>query len=327
MDFNDKTLTLFKGFINDILKVFPEHNECITKNYSDILELDNLIIDENNTIKGFLDLIDNNSDNITNKNSDMFTEDLFLIKEISMKTIWESDVSDKTKDNIWKYLQSFCLINITMNSNDKINEVLKSIETKEKIKDKKTLNDIKKIKKINENLKNTEENEKDEDEVKDEVKDEGNLNEINNIMDNTQIGNLAKEITGSLNLDNMGEDGLNDFMKPENMMNIFQTINSTLTEKMSNNELDGNALLGEASGLMNDNDMLKNMMGMLGNMGGNSNAGMPDLSNMMNMFQGMNNQSGNQTSNQPSNQQNNNRNSNHDPEIVKERLRHKLNNK
>ena len=30
-----------------------------------------------------------------------------------MKTIWESDISDKTRENIWKYLQSFCLINIS----------------------------------------------------------------------------------------------------------------------------------------------------------------------------------------------------------------------
>ena len=50
-----------------------------------------------------------------------FLHELFLIKEISMKSIWESDISDKTKNNIWKYLQAFCVINISRNSNDKIN--------------------------------------------------------------------------------------------------------------------------------------------------------------------------------------------------------------
>ena len=38
MDLDNKTLTLFKSFIFDICKVFPEHKECIYTNYSDILE-------------------------------------------------------------------------------------------------------------------------------------------------------------------------------------------------------------------------------------------------------------------------------------------------
>jgi len=326
MDFNDKTLTLFKGFINDILKVFPENAECINKNYSDILNSEDLIIEENDIIKEFLNIIDNNSDNITNKNEDIFTDDFYLIKEISMKTIWTSNISSKTKDNIWKYLQSFCLINISKNSNDKINEVLKSIESNEKIKDRKSLKDIKNIKKINENLKNTTKEE--EEDTKD-----NNLNDMDNILNNTNIGNLAKEITDGLNLDEMGEDGLSDFMKPENMMNIFQKINTTLTDKISNNELDGNALLGEASNLMNQNDMMKGMMSMFGNMGnpGSGDGNMPDMSNMMNMFAGMNNQSSEQSPPPAQNQQqhpsSNNTNDNHDPGVVRERLRKKLNNK
>ena len=62
MDFNDKTLTLFKGFMNDILKVFPEHTECINKNYSDILELDNLDAYKY-LINSFTDSEDPNRDN------------------------------------------------------------------------------------------------------------------------------------------------------------------------------------------------------------------------------------------------------------------------
>ena len=68
---------------------------------------------------------------------------------------------------------------------------------------------------------------------------------MDNIINNTNIGNLAKEITDDLNLDEMSEDGLSDFMKPENMMNIFQKINTTLTDKISNNELDGILTLKE----------------------------------------------------------------------------------
>ena len=309
MDFDDKTLTLFKSFINDIIKVFPEHEDCINKNYNEILQLEELIIDENIIIKDFLDLIDENSDKITNKKDDIFTDDLYLIKEISMKTIWESYISDKTRENIWKYLQSFCLINISRNSNEQINNVLKSLESNEKIKDKKTVKDIKKINKINENLKKQES----------EKTSNASLSDIDNILNNTTIGSLAKEITEGLNLDNMDEGDMGDLMKPENMMNMFQKINTTLTSKLQNNELDGNSLLGEASGLMNNNDMMKNMMGMFGNMAvGDGNNNMPDMSGMMSMFENMNKS--------PEPKKELKSNGNHDPNVVKERLRKKLNN-
>ena len=138
----DKLLIIFKGFINDLIKVFPEHKESLENNYNDILELEELVIDDNEIIKEFLKMIDSISDDITNKNDEIFTDDLYLVKDISMKTIWGSDISNKTKNSIWKYLQSICLINITINSNDKINEVLKSLESNEKVKDKKTVKEI-----------------------------------------------------------------------------------------------------------------------------------------------------------------------------------------
>ena len=308
MDLDNKTITLFKSFITDICKVFPEHKETIDNNYSSVLELDEIIIDDNEIIFEFLNNIDKNSNDISNKNSYIFTDELFLIKDISMKSIWESDISEKTKQNIWKYLQAFCVINISRNSNDKINEVLKSIESNEKVTDKKTVKEIKKLKKMNENLKkdvedNNEENSKDK--------------SIEELVDNTSIGNLAKEITEDLGFSENGEPDISEIMKPENMMNMFQKINSTLSQKIENKELDMNNLFGEASGLMNNNDIMKGMMGMMGNMGSNNSEGMPDLSGVMNMFQNMN---------QPK-QQSNKSNDPHDPEVVRERLRNKLNKK
>ena len=323
MDVNEKTLKIFKAFINDLITVFPEHQELLDNTYNSIFDLDKLVIEDNEIIKEFLQLIDDNSDDITNKNDNIFTDDLYFIKEISMKSIWDSDISDKTRTSIWNYLQSFCLLNITINSNDKINEVLKSIESNEKVKDKETLKDMKKVKKINENLKEDDKNIK-----------EGSP--MDNILENTTIGNLAKEITKDLNIDNMDEADMGDLFKPENMMNIFQKINTTITEKIDNKELDGNALLGEATNLMNGDDMMSNMMGMLSGMGKGGDtpdlsgmmsmlSGMgkggdtPDLSGMMSMLSGMD-KSTNSNSNS-------NSNSNHDPGIIKERLRKKLDSK
>ena len=331
MDVNEKILKIFKGFLNDLITVFPEHLELLNETYQSIFELDKLVIEDNEIIKEFLQLVEDNSDDITNKNDSIFTDELFFVKGVSMKSIWDSDISDRTRTSIWNYLQSFCLLNITINSNDKINEVLKSIESNEKVKDKKTLKDMKKVQKINENLKN------DEDKLDKDGMD--GMDGMDGILENTTIGNLAKEITKDLNIDGMDEEDMGQFFNPENMMNIFQKINSTLTEKIGNNEIDGNALLGEASNLMNGNDMMSNMMGMFSNMGGgqpgNGDQAMPDLGNMMSMFQnmqqqGQQGQQGQQQGQEQQQQQGltqSSKNNNHSPDVVKERLRKKLDSK
>ena len=318
MDLDNKTLILFKSFISDICKVFPEHKESIDTNYSDILESNEITIVENETISEFLRNIDENSNGISNKSIDIFTEELFLIKDISMKAIWNSDISDKTKENIWKYLQGFCVINISRNSNDKINEVLKSIESNEKVTDRQTVKEINKIKKINENLKNSDN--------KEEKNDKKEKNDIEDLVDNTSIGNLAKEITENMGFKDGSEPDISDLMKPENMMNMFQTINTTLNDKINNKELDMNNLFGEASGLMNNNDMMKGMMGMISGMSNSGeNSGGPDLSSMMSMFQNMQQPNTQSNTQENTRQSSNNSTGPHDPEIVKERLRNKLN--
>ena len=311
MDFNDKTLTLFKGFINDILKVFPENAECINKNYSDILESDDLIIDENDIIKEFLNIIDNNSDNITNKNDDIFTDDFYLIKEISMKTIWTSNISDKTKDNIWKYLQSFCLINININSNDKLSEALSDIENKNKVS-KKVANDLKNYKKINEDFSAPSASVSNPSDVE--------LEGFDNILNNTSIGKIAKEITEELNIEGMAGDGgdMQQLFNPENMMKIFSSINAKVTNNADFNKEDLASEATNICGTMKDNPLFSQLMGMQ-NMFGN-------------MQQGMNQQS-NQTNSEVSevkedkNIKKINTDHNHDPNDTKRRLKKKLDKK
>jgi hypothetical protein len=249
-----------------------------------------------------------------NKDSSVFTDELFLIKDISMKTLWESDLSNKTKQNIWKYLNIFCLINLNLVYGDVMTNAQNKLMSGEKIT-KKELAIMKKFKKINENI-NIEYEE-----------DENNSKNPMEGLEDTAIGNLAKEITGDLNIN---EDNAEDLLKPENMMNIFQSINSTLKDKIDSNEIDMNKLFGEASGLMN-NGMMENMMGMFGNMmGANSGRGgegdqMPDLSNMMNMLGAQA-----QPTPKPQSQQSQSKSrksNNHDPDVVKERLRKKLESK
>ena len=222
MDINSKTLTIFKSFIDDLIKVFPEHKNILIENYSDIISLDKININENEKIKEFLNFIDKISSQITEKNESIFENDLELLQGLNFKTIWNSDISDNTKDKIWKYLQSFYLININVNTLNKLNEG----EGKKKIS-KKNKKDLENFKKINEDFKKMNENFNKNENIE-EI--DNSLNDFNNVLENTSIGKIAQEISQELNIDDNTED-LSQILNPESMMKIFGTI----TTKMNNN--------------------------------------------------------------------------------------------
>ena len=184
MDINSKTLHIFKSFIDDLINVFPEYKETLILNYSDILGLETLQISECSKIKDFLNKIDSISTEITDKNECIFESELFLLKDICFKKIWTSKLSQKTRDSIWKYLQSFCLINININTLEKLNE--DTISEKKKIS-KKNKTDRENYQKINKDFKRN-------------ITDE-NMGGFNDIIENKSIGKIAKEITEELKID------------------------------------------------------------------------------------------------------------------------------
>ena len=252
MDINSKTLTIFKSFVDDLIKVFPEYKEPIIVNYSDIISLETLNINENTKIKDFLSKIDVISNGITDKDESIFKEDLFLLNEINFKEIWESNISDKTKDNIWKYLQSFCLINININTLNKLNEDTDS-DSKRKIS-KKNKRDIENFNKINEDYKNNSGN-----------VDASDINDFNNILENTNIGKIAQEISEELNINDENAD-ISEILNPESMMKIFGSINEKM---MNNSEMSKEGLQGEAMNIcssMKDNPLFSQLMGMQSNL-------------------------------------------------------------
>lgn len=255
MDIHSKTLHIFKSFLDDLIKVFPEYKESIYTNYSEILSLENLSNDKDKLVEKFLNNVDKYSNQITERNENMFSEELFLLKDICFKKIWESDISDKTKDNIWKYLQSFCLININIRSNDKLAEALSDIEGNKKIK-KGVAKDLDNYKKINEDYKK--QTEESTEELPEDMK------KFNDILENTSIGKIAKEVSEELNMDNMSDDAdISEMFNPENMMKIFSTISSKVnSDTFKNGDLEKEAT--NICGNMKDNPLFSQMMGMQG---------------------------------------------------------------
>lgn len=250
---------LFKSLIKDIIIVFPEYEKRLLKYYSTTLENDN---NEDPKLKDFLENLEEITDNIIEKDINVFNNDPVLLQNVSFKLIWNSDITDNTKNSLWKYLQSFCIINIQNKSGkDKIQEVLKKIESKEKVKDKETVKNMKKIKKLNESF--------DVNEIKDVLENkpetvEKGMNEMDQMFTNTGIGKLAKEITEELDIENMVNNGggIQDLFSGGNMANIMQTISS----KMNDNQdtLNSDDLMKEATNIcssMQDNPLFSSLMG------------------------------------------------------------------
>ncbi len=239
----ENIVKVFQSFINDIVKVFPEYEGRLNTYYKDV-------IDENNPnhekLKDFLNNIDEISDKISEKDITLFDSDPILLQNVSFKTIWMSDISDQTRVDIWKYLQSFCILKINMESKEKMDDVIKKIESKEKIKDKKTLNDMKKLKKLNESI-NVEEIQKIIKEDPDTLS--NGINEMESMFENTGIGKIAKEITDELDIEGMiqGDGGIENLFSGGNMMNIIQSISGKMDPSM--NPSGSNNLMEEATNI------------------------------------------------------------------------------
>ena len=261
MDLNEKILSVFKKMINDIMDVYPEKKGDIYEKYESVMNMETLNLEECELLKNFMNSIGKNSTKITNKDVEVISDE--LIDNIPLKKIWESDISENVKDEIWKYLQTFCIININLNSSKELQELL-SGETKEiDPENRKDLKDLKKIQKLKESISTINEKKVDE-------------SDMNDIFSNTGIGQLAKEIAEGLDFEEMlgqnsdldsGEQNMEDVMQnimnPANFMNLFQNINSKVQDKIQSGDIDESMLTGEAQNLygnFQDNPMFQSMM-------------------------------------------------------------------
>ena len=134
---------LFKSFIKDITEVFPEYKTRIEKYYGELHDNE----DSNHPkIKEFLENVGEISEKIVDKDISVFEDDPVILQNVSFKLLWNTDdISDQTKNTIWKYLQTFCIININIESTpEMIAQVVKTIETNEKVTDKQTFKNMNK---------------------------------------------------------------------------------------------------------------------------------------------------------------------------------------
>ena len=232
-----------------IVLVFPEWNDKIQQNYGSILKLESWDDDTCTLLQTFLDNVDTCSEYISNKDDELFTKDLELLPHVSFREIWESNISDNTRDIVWKYLQTFSVINVNMKSNDQLQSFLVGDKQELSTSDKKDIKDIKKLHTSKQKKKQRKKPKKEEPEIPKEL--EGLMN--------TSIGKMAKEIMDEIDIDSIAGD-MNENSNPMDLLqngklfDIFGKINGKVSEKLKSSQMNEETL-------KNDAEQMKQMMG------------------------------------------------------------------
>lgn len=275
MDVNNQCLSVFKSFINDIIKVFPEYKIKLEDVYGSILKLETCVIDDCEILKEFLERVHKLNKKITIKDDNMFDDDPLILTDISFKNIWNTNISYKTKESIWKYLQTFCLISMNYHSNKDLQDALADLSENKgiEIKDKNIASDVKKIKKMTENIK--EPIAQDIGDTQDSVENTSELvNPFEQIMNNSEIGKLAEQVSKELDIESMlgGSDTDNPMELFSNLMSggamnkIMGTIHNVVNTKVESGELDRDSMVNEAQnmyGQLGQSEMFQQMTGQM----------------------------------------------------------------
>jgi len=269
MNIDQKAFQMVGSFLRDICKSFPEAKGSIYRHYESVLlDYESKTIDECPLLQEFLQIIHENKDLISQRNHLFFLDDTPLIKDLSLKRVWDSSISEKTRGTIWKYLETISIINISIHSNKELQKALASFGTDEpmEIKDKKTAQDLQELKQLSEKVTQ---------EAEPETTEGGGFGDImgdlSGLMD-SNIGSIAKEVAESSDIQemfgSMDENAnpmemMQKLMQGDAMGNIFKNINQTIEKRVESGEMSEDALKTEADGMygtMSQNPMFKNMM-------------------------------------------------------------------
>ena len=305
---------VLKDFVRDLNNTFPEYTPLISKWWkfeSEYAYIENeeerkeafeqgittstkIAFDfcKKRLASRFIDILYQNEE-IFKPDSTIDTE---FLPHIHFKTLWNFDVSDKTRETMWKYLQLivFSIIGTLENKEafgdtTKLFDLINQDEFKTKLED-----TLSKMQEIFDSSNNANTNADADDENK-SANNTFNMEDIPNAQDihehitgmlDGKLGNLAKEIAEetaqniNLDMENTGDmkDVVNNLIKnPSKLMGLVQSVGSKLDNKMKSGEIKESELISEATQIMNK---MKNMQGMSEVQSMLSKMGMPDMGAM-----------------------------------------------
>jgi hypothetical protein len=285
----EEFLKVIKDFVHDIRSTFPEYDALIDKwwkkdshyDYIEEEEERKKSIEKGQSISSaivydfckkkmpprFFDILYQNEEIFAPDS----THDTEFLPHIYFKNLWQFDISQKTRDTIWRYLQliMFSIVG-TLDNKDVFGDTAKMFEAINQDDFKGKLQEtLEKIKHLFESPN------KDSDEPS--LGSNLNFEDMPNVDDihshitgmlDGKLGRLAKEIAeetaSDINL-NMEEgsnvqDVLSGLIKnPTKLMGLVKNVGEKLDSKMKSGEIKESELISEATDLMNK---MKNMQGM-----------------------------------------------------------------
>ena len=304
----DEFRKVIKEFVGDLKTTFPEYDSLIAKWWKDKSTFDYIENEEERTnaindaefvsaqiVFSFCQKkIPPRFFDILYKNEDMFKEDYEgdteFLPHIHFKSLWQFDITQTTKETIWKYLQliMFSIVGSLNNSeafgdSAKLFEAINQDEFKNKLEE--TLSQMQGIFDMSGNFgqEGTENSG-----TNFNMGDMPNADDINSHitgMLDGKLGKLAKEIAEetaeNLNMDMENATNMQDvFQKliknPTKLMGLVKTVGDKLDTRIKSGEIKESELIAEATEMMNK---MKNMPGMgnlqtmlnkmgMGNLGG-----------------------------------------------------------
>ena len=300
--------------INDILFTFPEFKEGLDLDLHNIKETR-----DEESVRAVYEHIrkvfPERFFDILYKNDEMFSKDDInteFLPGIDFKKLWSSDVSEQTKDTIWKYLQLILFSVIgKVDSQDsfgdtaKLFEAINEDELKQKLEE--TMGNIQNMMNgMGAGESTTSKDSADNVPIDvtgidmDKMPNPDDIqNHINGLFDG-KLGNLAKEIAAEtaedLNIDMENATSVNDvfqnlFKNPGKLMGLVQNVGGKLDSKIKSGEIKESELMKEASDLlgkmkdmpgMGDIQSMLEKMGMGGALGGRGGGGKLNLGAMTN---------------------------------------------
>ena len=278
----DEFYKIINDFTEDIMLTFPEYSKIIERwwinNNSD---KDSTEVDKNTlyVFKHCLKVIPERFFDILYKNNEMFQPDSSINTEflpgIVFKQLWNCDISETTRETIWKYLQLilFSVIGSVHNPGElgesaKLFEAIDENELKTKLEE--TFEGMKNL------FSNLNDEEKGDDESSDAFQNHENMNipspedihsHINEMMGG-KLGKLAMELAEEtaedLNLDMENVSTSQDvfkklFSNPGKLMEMIKNVGGKIDEKIKSGEIKESELMSEGVEILNK---MKNMPGM-----------------------------------------------------------------
>jgi hypothetical protein len=306
----DEFIKVMKDFINDLKITFPEYEALIDKWWK-TEEQFNYIDDENERNEAYEKALENSAKllfefcqkklpprffDILYQNEDIFKEesdvDTEFLPKIHFKNLWQCEITQKTRDTIWKYLQliMFSIVG-TINNKEAFGDTAKMFEAinedEFKTKLEETLSHMQGLFDLSGNFSETDEGLGSGINMENMPDAEQLHNHITGMLDG-KLGQLAREIAEetaqNLNVDLEGATDMKDIFQkliknPTKLMGLVKTVGDKLDTKIKSGDLKESEIIAEATEMMNK---MKNMPGMdniqsmlskmgMGNLGGKVN--------------------------------------------------------